>query len=340
MKPIIKWPGGKTSEIDMIKKFTPDFKGRYVEPFLGGGAIFFKFENNKSIVNDFNCELISFYKLIKSENFQSFSEKVSAFSHLRMQLFEEDKLNDISFNNAYEKYTDYFYHNDFNARLLKEINAKIKMKNKIEKNNGKEITRENEKDLIRTAICATLYYCIRNDYNSITEINEKKIFSWFIMRELSYSGMFRFSKNGKFNVPYGGMSYNRKNIELKLKQMELLKDSYFFNNTEFNNMDFEMFFKKYQFFNENDFIFLDPPYDTEFSQYNKETDFDKEDQERLKNTLLKTKAKIMVVIKDTPFIRDLYQNEFIIREFDKNYSVNMKNRNKQEVKHLIITNYE
>ena len=84
---------------------------------------------------------------------------------------------------------------------------------------------------------------------------------------------------------------------------------------------------------------MDPPYDTEFSTYAK-NDFDKEDQIRLANYLKKTKAKFMLVIKNTKFIYDLYKNNgFNIKSFDKKYLVSFMNRNDKESEHLLITNY-
>ena len=50
MKPIIKYRGGKSKEIPQIIQYIPQFDGRYIEPFLGGGAMFFHLEpNNVSI---------------------------------------------------------------------------------------------------------------------------------------------------------------------------------------------------------------------------------------------------------------------------------------------------
>ena len=39
MKTIIKWPGGKSREIEKIRNLIPDFD-RYIEPFFGGGAVY------------------------------------------------------------------------------------------------------------------------------------------------------------------------------------------------------------------------------------------------------------------------------------------------------------
>ena len=67
MKPLIKWPGGKSREIKYIRELIPDFD-RYIEPFVGGGALFFELAPNKAIINDVDDLLIKFYQSIKSEN--------------------------------------------------------------------------------------------------------------------------------------------------------------------------------------------------------------------------------------------------------------------------------
>ena len=44
MKPMIKYRGGKSKEIPHIMWHVPIFTGRYIEPFFGGGALFFYLE--------------------------------------------------------------------------------------------------------------------------------------------------------------------------------------------------------------------------------------------------------------------------------------------------------
>ena len=41
MKPIIKYRGGKSKEIPQILPYIPQFTGRYIAPFFGGGALYF-----------------------------------------------------------------------------------------------------------------------------------------------------------------------------------------------------------------------------------------------------------------------------------------------------------
>ena len=87
-------------------------------------------------------------------------------------------------------------------------------------------------------------------------------------------------------------------------------------------------------------MFLDPPYDTTFSEYDQNT-FGTDDQKRLANYLInECPCRFMLVIKRTEFIENLYKNHGLtILEQEKTYLVSFKNRNKKDVKHLIIMNY-
>lgn len=64
---MIKYRGGKSKEISHFLRHIPQFSGRYVEPFLGGGAFFFYLEPQKAIINDINSRLISFYKGVANQ---------------------------------------------------------------------------------------------------------------------------------------------------------------------------------------------------------------------------------------------------------------------------------
>lgn len=92
---------------------------------------------------------------------------------------------------------------------------------------------------------------------------------------------------------------------------------------------------------ETDFIFLDPPYDSEFSTY-ANNKFTRDDQKRLADYLLnRCKAKWMMIIKNTDLIFNLYNQPGIhIKTFDKNYLVSFMNRNDKKAVHLLITNYK
>ena len=76
MKPMIKYRGGKSKEIPNIMWHIPRFSGRYVEPFFGGGALFFYLEPRQAIINDINTKLISFYRGVR-DNYDKLREELN-----------------------------------------------------------------------------------------------------------------------------------------------------------------------------------------------------------------------------------------------------------------------
>ncbi len=93
MKPLVKYRGGKSKEIPHLIKHIPQFSGRYIEPFFGGGALFFHLEPKKAIINDINSKLISFYLGVK-DNFEILKTELSEIEKLYVinrKKFEELK---------------------------------------------------------------------------------------------------------------------------------------------------------------------------------------------------------------------------------------------------------
>ncbi|MBI5121878.1 MAG: Dam family site-specific DNA-(adenine-N6)-methyltransferase [Rhodospirillales bacterium] len=64
--PFLKWAGGKRWLIGANYLPIPSNYGRYIEPFLGGGAVFFHLRPNSAILSDVNDEIICLYNTIKS----------------------------------------------------------------------------------------------------------------------------------------------------------------------------------------------------------------------------------------------------------------------------------
>lgn len=367
MQPLLKWPGGKSSEIEYIKNIIPSYD-RYIEPFCGGGAVYFYLEPNKAVINDISKNLTDFYMLIKDNNeifkksmydlnFMWDDIKVKAKLEVEtlVDLFNKYKQNDltkdqiqenlyITIKNLLNKDKNYI----IDVKLLeKEIKRTLvdkffrTYKNEIK--NKQELSLEDLKENLLTGIASGIYMAVRSKFNSLEKTetldeNEypKKIAYFYFIREFCYGSMFRYNKNGDFNIPYGGKGYNHKDYKKKLDTIFSETTINLLKNTEIKCGDFEEIFKN---LNENDFVFLDPPYDTDFSDYENKS-FDKKDQERLATVLEHTKARFILIIKNTPFIYNLYNKEcFKIRSFDNNYSYCVKNRNNRKVEHLIVTNY-
>ena len=70
-KPFVKWAGGKGQLLKQFESLFPTHFSRYVEPFVGGGAVFFhlnhRFITNGAILNDLNQELMNCYKAIRDQ---------------------------------------------------------------------------------------------------------------------------------------------------------------------------------------------------------------------------------------------------------------------------------
>jgi DNA adenine methylase len=57
----LQYQGGKCREISHFLRHIPDDFDRYIEPFLGGGALFFHIEPARAVLNDVNARLMGFY---------------------------------------------------------------------------------------------------------------------------------------------------------------------------------------------------------------------------------------------------------------------------------------
>lgn len=66
-RPVLKWAGGKTQMIDVLVSNMPKKFNKYIEPFIGGGALFFELEPENAIISDSNPELINLYKVIAKD---------------------------------------------------------------------------------------------------------------------------------------------------------------------------------------------------------------------------------------------------------------------------------
>lgn len=71
--PFLKWAGGKRWLSDRILQLASPIQGQYIEPFLGGGAVFFALKPPRALLSDVNPELINTYKAIRDDHEKVFS---------------------------------------------------------------------------------------------------------------------------------------------------------------------------------------------------------------------------------------------------------------------------
>ena len=77
-EPILKWAGGKRQLLDALYARFPASYGRYHEPFIGGGALFFDMEPADATVNDANPRLVNFYEQVRDDP-DGLIERLAAF---------------------------------------------------------------------------------------------------------------------------------------------------------------------------------------------------------------------------------------------------------------------
>ncbi len=284
MKPLVKYRGGKSKEIPRIIKHIPEYKGNYIEPFFGGGALYFHLEPKKAIINDINSKLMAFYNGVKND-----------FEELKKELEKIGKI--------YKT----------NRRNFEELKLKTP---------GQRVKDNNE----------TLYYQIREMFNDLTEKEYSDALLYFFINKTAYSGMIRYNSKGEFNVPYG--RYANLNTSLVTVSHHRL-----LSNAQIYNLDYKDIF---EMAGEDDFMFLDPPYDCIFSDYGnveyKEDGFNEENHKELAGNFRKLKCKALMVIGRTPLTEQLY-DDMIVDEYGKSYAVNIRNRFKSSAKHILISNY-
>ena len=174
------------------------------------------------------------------------------------------------------------------------------------------------------------YYYIRDVYKPTNEI--EKAFVFFYLRKTCYRGMLRYNQKGKFNIPYG--RYKTYNFE------ELLNPEYenLFKDTIVMNTSFEKIFE--QFNDKKNFVFLDPPYDSIFTDYGY-CKYNQEDHYSLFQWFKKTKNNCLMIIGETDYIKHLYKN-FIVEKYPKKYAFKLHSgRVGKEINnyHLIVKNY-
>lgn len=282
MNPVLKYRGGKSREIPRFIHCVPDDFARYIEPFFGGGAVYFHIEPENAIINDINSRLMTFYTQLKEQ-----------YPLMREQLNELQR--------QYEE-------NQTEYKQLKAMRPDERVPNANEE----------------------LYYRIRELFNHPDDTYLDGVLYFFI-NKTAYSGMIRYNNYGEYNVPFGRYpNFNTRFVTRR--HHDLLQGA------ELCCQDYSEIFAMAQ---EDDFIFLDPPYDCVFNDYgNIDTmnGFDEFQHRRLAEDFRSLPCRALMVIGKTPLTEALY-GDYIYDEYYKNYAVNIRNRFNNDKMHIIVKNY-
>ena len=185
------------------------------------------------------------------------------------------------------------------------------------------------------------YYDIRNvdrDKNKFNRIADyKRAARTIYLNKACFTGLYRVNSKNEFNVPYGKKdkvnTYEGQNLGIVHCILN-------FNDIELISTDFEEAVKNAK---KGDFIYFDPPYDSDTTTFNSYTDggFGKEEQIRLFNLFEQLDKKgcyIMLSNHNTKLIRDLYKN-YNIHVIKAKRNINANGKKRGSVEEVIITNY-
>ena len=186
------------------------------------------------------------------------------------------------------------------------------------------------------------YYEIRNKDRDKAKYNKtpdyKKAARTIYLNKACFNGLYRVNSKNEFNVPFGKKNkvntYDGQNLSIIHSYLN-------FNNIELMNVDFEESVKGAK---KGDFIYFDPPYDSDTNTFNSYTEegFGKEEQVRLARVYKELSDKgcyVMLSNHNTKLVNELYK-DFNIHIIEAKRNINSNGKKRGKVEEVIITNYE
>lgn len=249
---------------------------------------------------------------------------------------KSDELSEIE-KHIPENYTRYvepfvgggalFFHLEPSSAVINDIHPElVTLYSEIQKGNGPEIW----KLMDQQNFSEEEYYKVRDEFVPMNDT--QTAFRFYYLRKTCYRGMLRYNKKGKFNIPWGRYANVNYDEIRNVNYRDILSRSTIYNE------DFEKIFEMCN--SPNDFCFIDQPYDSEFTDYGY-CQFGHPEQERLARVFKNSNMKCLMIVGDTPYIRELYDG-YIKGSYPKKYRFKLHSgRVGDEINksHLIIKNY-
>ena len=189
--------------------------------------------------------------------------------------------------------------------------------------------------------CEEFYYDIRNkdrNKNAYKRLSDyTRAARTIYLNKACFNGLYRVNSKNEFNVPFGKKervnTYDGGNLITVSNYLTM-------NDVEILSVDFEESVKNAK---KGDFIYFDPPYDSETSTFNSYTEdgFGKDEQIRLAKVFKELDSRgcyVMLSNHNTSSINDLYKN-FNIHVIEAKRNINSNGKKRGKVKEVIITNF-
>lgn len=360
---LLKWPGGKSRELAHLLPLLVDRGGRFLDPFVGGGSALFAAPHGRAAVNDASADLIALYRCVAERDpdmvgaLEALAAAWSAIGEAvrRERTTIERAVGRGRLGEGWAPITDLGHTTgDRSPEHLSHVRArwqvaiddgvpaKLERMLAVEARRGQPLSAADVVGNVEGALKAALYTAVREDLNDRSASGPagdgRRAAEFWFVRELAYASMFRFNAAGRFNVPYGGMTYNRKDLTGRIAalvdvdgpvQRRLAR-------TEVHGGDFAAFLDAVAP-RPDDLVFVDPPYDSDFSSYDARP-FGPDDHRRLAERLRDLRCPFVLVIKATPLVEEVYADpRWSTRAVAQRYQWTIKERNDRTATHLVIT---
>jgi DNA adenine methylase len=183
-KPFVKWAGGKKQLLDQYEGFFPNRSGRYLEPFVGGGAVFFHFWNTRRLPEqvflfDNNEELINTYRVVRDQMDELLDIlAVHEASHSKRYYYKIRSLDrrDVELSDV-ERAARTIYLNKTCYNGLYRVNSKGQFNVPIGSYKNPKIKDE---DTLRAASAALQGVCVEvRDFRTIVDLAQARDFFYF-----------------------------------------------------------------------------------------------------------------------------------------------------------------
>lgn len=122
LKPFLKWAGGKSQMINALLPHVPAHYNKYVEPFVGGGAMFFHLRPTSAVISDSNPELVNVYRIVRDE-VEEVITLLSGYPHDK-DFYYEIRAKDTSQLSSLERAARFIYLNKTCYNGLYRVNKK------------------------------------------------------------------------------------------------------------------------------------------------------------------------------------------------------------------------
>ncbi len=369
-KPLIKWPGGKSTELNQYVTLIPAYD-RYVEPFAGGAALYFHLNPEKAVLGDRNEDLMRFYRMVKTqdpvfrETLEMYDRTFTALKELCEKRYEEirtlyllcefaDKQKlPLEGLEPHKVLTERIASDETvlseliidREHYLKVMRDSVwdKIQRTMAHSRRRAFPEQDLKDNLITGFTSGFYLYFRDVFNQIASgalpVSEgQRAANFYFIREYCYGSMVRYNMKGEFNIPYGGKSYNDKDLSAKITRMFSDSTSRLMNRTDLFCGDFEELLNSLEL-TDRDFVFLDPPVlNVSDDPEESDEDFTREDQLRLAEWVKKTPATFVMVMQESAEARMIYGEKFRIISTENRRGHNIKKRSAGAVEYMIVTN--